>query len=73
MTQLGMPTHMEINGNREAVVDGCAGILEYSTETVRVRAGRMVIRFCGRGLSIRSLTADALVVTGFITGIEFKT
>lgn len=69
--QLDMPTHMEINGNREAVVDGCSGILEYSTETVRIRTGRMTVRFCGRGLAIRSLTADALVVTGFLTGIEF--
>lgn len=71
VAQLDMPTHMEINGNREAVVDGCGGILEYSSETVRIRTGKMIVRFGGRGLAIRSLTADALVVTGFITGIEF--
>jgi sporulation protein YqfC len=71
MAQLDMPTHMEINGNREAVVDGCSGILEYSSEAVRIRTGRMIVRFGGRGLAIKCLTADALVVTGFITGIEF--
>lgn len=66
-----MPTHMEINGNREVVVEGCSGVLEYDIDVVRIRAGRLVIRFTGRGLCIQSLTADSLVVTGFITGIEF--
>ena len=68
---LGMPSHMQINGNTEAVVDGCGGVLEYDTDVVRVRVGRMIVRFSGRGLAIKCLTADSLVVTGFLTGIEF--
>lgn len=68
---LRMPTHMEINGNTEAIVEGCSGVLEYDTGTVRVRTGRMTVRFQGRNLAINCLTADSLVVTGFITGIEF--
>jgi len=68
---LSMPTHMEINGNTEAVVDGCSGILEYDTDVVRVRTGKQIVRFTGRGLTIKCLTADSLVVTGFLTGIEF--
>ncbi len=68
---LSMPTHMEINGNTEAVVDGCKGVLEYDTDVIRIRTGRLTVRFTGRGLTIRCLTADALVVTGFLTGIEF--
>lgn len=66
-----MPTHMEVNGNREAVVEGCGGVLEYGDDVVRVKAGKMVLRFTGRGLEIKCLTADSLVVVGFITGIEF--
>lgn len=68
---LNMPTHMEINGNTEAVVDGCSGVLEYDTDVVRIRTGKLVVRFTGRGLVIKCLTADSLVVTGYITGIEF--
>jgi sporulation protein YqfC len=68
---LSMPTHMEINGNTEAVVDGCSGVLEYDTDVVRIRTGKLIIRFTGRGLTIKCLTEDSLVVTGFFTGIEF--
>lgn len=66
-----MKTHMEINGNTEVVVEGCGGVLEYGTESVRIRAGKMIVRFTGRGLTIKCLTAESLVVTGFLTGIEY--
>lgn len=68
-----MPTHMEINGNREATVEGCRGVLEYDTDIVRIKTNKGVVQFSGRGLVIKCLTADALVVTGFITGIAFST
>lgn len=68
---LKMPSHMEINGNTEVIVEGCGGVLEYDTESVRIKAAKMMVHFTGRGLTIKCLTADSLVVTGFITGIEF--
>lgn len=66
-----MPTHMEINGNSEVIVEGCGGVLEYDTDVVRIKTGKMIVRFTGRGLVIKCLTADSLVVSGFLTGIEF--
>lgn len=71
MSELAMRAHMELNGNREVVVEGCGGVLEYDDTVVRVRTLGHIVRFTGRGLAIRSLTAEALVVTGYITGIEF--
>lgn len=71
ISDLSMHGHMELNGNREAVVEGCSGVLEYDETVVRIRTPGQVVRFTGRGLSIRCLTADALVVAGYITGIEF--
>lgn len=68
---LKMPSHMEINGNQEVIVDGCSGVLEYDTDVVRIKTGKLIVRFTGRGLVIKCLTADSLVVTGFLTGIEF--
>ena len=62
---------MEFRGNREVVLEDCRGILEYDTDVVRVRAGKLIIRFTGRGLTIKCMTADSMVVEGFITGIEF--
>lgn len=72
-TPATMQSHMELNGNREAVVEGCSGVLEYDAGVIRVKAGKLVVRFTGRGLVIKCLTADSLVVSGFITGIEFLT
>lgn len=71
LSELNLQGHMEINGNREAVVEGCSGVLEYNSQVVRVVTRGKTVRFTGRGLTIRSLTADALVVAGFITSIEF--
>ncbi len=70
-TGLSIKGHMELNGNHEAVVEGCSGILEYGETVVRVCMPGHTVRFTGRGLNIQCLTADALVVTGYITGIEF--
>jgi len=67
-----MPSHMEINGNQEVIVDGCSGVLEYDTDVVRIKTGKLIVRFSGRNLVIKCLTADSLVVTGFLTGIEFS-
>lgn len=67
-----MPTHMEINGNNEVIVEGCNGVLEYGTEVVRIKTGKLIVRFSGRGLVIKCLTSDSLVVTGYLTGIEFS-
>ncbi|MDR3643552.1 MAG: YabP/YqfC family sporulation protein [Clostridia bacterium] len=63
--------HLELSGNREAVVDGCRGVLEYDENVIRLNTGAVAVRFCGRGLSIRSLTRDSAVVEGYITSIEF--
>lgn len=71
LSDLAMRGHIEVNGNREAVVEGCGGVLEFDETVVRVRTPGQVVCFTGRGLKIRCLTSDALVVTGYITGIEF--
>lgn len=64
---------IELSGNREAVVDGCKGVLEYDDSVVKLAAENMSIRFTGRGLQIKVLTHDSAIITGFILGIEFLT
>ena len=64
-------TQIELSGNREAIVDGCHGILEYDENTIKLAAGKMSVRFIGRGLQIKVLTPDSAVIEGFISNIEF--
>ncbi|MCI9273024.1 MAG: sporulation protein [Clostridiales bacterium] len=63
--------HFEMNGNREVIVDGCRGVLEYDEHKIRINTGKMITCFQGRCLSIKCLTSDSLIVEGFITSIEF--
>jgi len=64
---------IELAGNREAVIDGCRGVLEYDETIVKLATEKMSVQFMGRGLQIKVLTHDSAIVTGFITSIEFLT
>lgn len=64
---------IELSGNREAVIDGCQGILEYDENTIKLTTGKMSVKFTGRGLVIKVLTHDSAVINGFISNIEFIT
>lgn len=66
-------SHFEINSNKEAIIEGSKGILQYEENIIRVNMGKMITSFCGRNLSLKCLDSDSLVITGFITSIEFIT
>lgn len=68
---LGNVVTAEICSNTEAVFDGCDGVLEYTSDTVRIAAGRMVIKINGRNLRLRSMSTRSVVVSGFIFGLEY--
>lgn len=63
--------HIEMSGNREIVIDGCKNILEYDENVIKINAGKMTVRFCGRGLTLRNLSQDSAVIEGFVSSIEF--
>lgn len=68
----GLPV-LELTGNRRVTVEGSAGILKYESELVRLNTSSMVISFCGRGLTLRCISATSVVVEGYITNIDFMT
>ncbi len=63
--------HMDISGNREAVVEGCKGILEYGDGVICLSLEGMTVRFCGDNLCIRSLKPEQAVITGTFVTISF--
>ncbi|MDR1467053.1 MAG: YabP/YqfC family sporulation protein [Oscillospiraceae bacterium] len=65
--------HIEMNGNREIVVEGSKGVLDYDENIVRIDIGKMIMIFSGRNLNLKCLTQDSLIVEGFVTTIEFAT
>lgn len=62
---------LTVLGRREAVVEHHRGLLEYSAETVEVTGGAMRVRILGRGLTVRSMDAERLCITGEIGAIEY--
>lgn len=64
--------HFEINDNKEVIVEGCKGILEYSENTVDLDTGKYISAFWGTNLKIQYIRPDALVIKGKICGVEFN-
>lgn len=62
---------ISLSGNREAVVEGCAGVLEYENALIRLSLGKQLVQFTGRDLQIKCMTGDSVIIEGFILGIEF--
>lgn len=63
---------LSITGNRNAVVDGCDGIVDYDDEKVILRTGRLTVRIGGRDLRLRRLTEDSAVIEGIIDRVEYS-
>lgn len=62
---------IQLTGNRSAVVDGCDGIVDYDSEKVILRTGRLTVRFLGRDLRLKRLTNNSAVIEGFISAVEY--
>lgn len=67
----GGMVHVELSGNREAVVEGNCAILEYDETIIRLHAGKYTLRFTGRGLSMRNLRKDSAIIEGYILSVEY--
>ena len=67
------PINIEIKGNREVIIEGAKSIAEYDENMVKVNMKKMAVVLFGRGLEIKCLTSDSLVVKGFVTSLEFET
>ena len=70
--ELRSVSHMELSGNREAIVEGCKGVVEYDEGIIRLNLGKNIVRFTGTGLSIRTLTLEQAIITGNILSIDFS-
>lgn len=63
--------HLELSGDREAVVDGLSSVLEYDENVIRLRVGKLSVRFTGKELRLRNLKRDSVIIEGRIASVEF--
>lgn len=76
---LGMPSPtlpkvamIQLMGNRECIVEGCQGVLEYNDDDIKLNIGTLVLCFQGQDLTLRALNDDGAVVEGTITNLNFS-
>lgn len=63
--------YLELNGNTEAVVDGCLGVLEYTDTTIVLNGDACLLRFRGNALSLKAYSASQTEISGEFSAIEF--
>lgn len=63
--------HIELCSNKEAYIEGCAGIIEYNSSLVRINCKDLIVKMSGTELTIRSDTADRISVSGNIISLDF--
>ena len=76
--KLDMPSNafggaqIELISNREASVEGCRGVIEYSDTEITVNLGDVIATFLGSSLKMRCMTATGAVIEGNISTVQFK-
>ena len=65
----GLPK-VEITGRGRLTVENHRGLLEYTRERIEINGGRIMITVRGDSLSIRAMSADALLIEGVVVSVE---
>ena len=60
-----------LSGNREAVLDGCQGVIEYEDDFIKLKIGRQMVKFTGQNLQIKCMTGENVMIDGVILSVEF--
>lgn len=63
---------IELVSNKEAIVEGCAGIIEYNDTAVSINCKKAIITFEGADITLKTLSSDIIEVTGVFSGIYFS-
>ncbi len=62
---------IEMLGNREIIIDGCKGVVEYSENLIKLSLGESVLSLSGDSLVIKSFDNSVVVISGQICEISF--
>ncbi len=62
---------IEMLGNREMIIDGCKGVVEYDEAIIKLSLGEYVLSLSGDNLLINSFDNSVAVISGQICEISF--
>ena len=64
--------HIELEGNRELIIDGCKGIVEYETDIIKICTDTVIVSVTGDELNIHTYLDDQIVISGKILSVNFS-
>ena len=65
-------TVVTITGFRRVLIEKHQGLLEYQEEVISLKCGRGLVRVKGRGLDLKAMTEEAVLIFGDIAGVEYE-
>ncbi len=63
---------IEFRGMADVVLEGCLGVIEYSTDCITLNLGRQTVSFRGADLEIQSFFDGFLTITGTVMSADFS-
>lgn len=63
---------LELRFNREIIIDGCKGVIDYSDQRISVNAEKGIVIIEGTGLCLQSFDEHCAVIVGTFTNIQFE-
>ncbi|MDR1464536.1 MAG: YabP/YqfC family sporulation protein [Oscillospiraceae bacterium] len=64
-------SHLEIVGNRQAVIEGVKSVLAYESTGIKLHLGSLALSFEGSDLLIRSYQQQQVILSGVIAALHF--
>ena len=63
--------NIELHGNREIIIDGAKGVIDYSEDFLKIDLGNICLKISGHNLVIESFIYEQIDVKGEIISLEF--
>ncbi len=62
---------IEMISNREIIVDGCKGVIEYGENLIKLNIGELVLSLVGDNMIIESFDSGVAIIRGRFAEIDF--
>lgn len=63
--------HIELYANKQACIEGCKGIVEYTDDKIILNIGSVCAKFCGTDLTVSSFDGETAMLSGTFCTIDF--
>ncbi|HIT73220.1 sporulation protein YqfC [Tyzzerella sp. An114] len=62
---------LSMTGREEIIIENFKGILEYSSDKIRINTKCGILKITGKSLVLGQVTSECLSITGVVSSVEF--